>query len=95
MIGLIYLLSAIGSEYAYFWLAALVSIACYGWIVFRWLQEAGEQGDKLLVRDALAMGWYPAGEFLIALLLFFDWNQVPYGRCPISDFVSIFVLCFV
>lgn len=51
----------IGSEYAYFWLAALVSIGCYGWIVFRWLQEAGKEGDKLLMRDALAMGWYPAG----------------------------------
>lgn len=59
----------VGSEYAYFWLAALVSIVCYGWIVIRWLQEAGEQGDKLLVRDALAMSWYPAGACLFVVVI--------------------------
>lgn len=61
----------IGSEYAYFWLAAVISIGCYGWIVFRWLQEAGKEGDKLLMRDALAMGWYPAGKYIYVLRIFF------------------------
>ncbi|KAF8305776.1 hypothetical protein DL93DRAFT_299811 [Clavulina sp. PMI_390] len=54
-------------------------MACYGWIVYRWLQEAGQQGDELLVRDAIAMGWYPAAYlveiFPISLVRFLTFNS--------------------
>lgn len=65
-------ISILGSEYAYFWLAAVVSTVCYGYIAFRWLQEAGAQGDRLLSKDALAMGWYPAGKHFYYILRYLE-----------------------
>ena len=48
----------IGSEYAFFWLAAAVSAVLYGIIVFRWFKEGVVDRDRRLIRDAMAMGWW-------------------------------------
>lgn len=40
-----------------FWLAALLSIVLYGYIVVKWLREAAAERDPRLARDAIAMGW--------------------------------------
>jgi hypothetical protein len=47
----------IGSEYAYFWLAASVTFVLYGIIVINWLREATAKRDRRLLRDAIYMGW--------------------------------------
>jgi hypothetical protein len=47
----------IGSEYAYFWLAATVTFVLYGTIVAKWLRQATEERDRRLLRDAIFMGW--------------------------------------
>jgi hypothetical protein len=47
----------IGSEYAYFWLAATVSFVLYGIIVVNWLREATAQRDRRRQREALSMAW--------------------------------------
>jgi hypothetical protein len=47
----------IGSEYAYFWLAAIVTFVLYGIIAVNWLREASAKRDRRLLRDAISMGW--------------------------------------
>src|ERR1700676_3425271 len=47
----------IGSEYAYFWLAATVTFVLYGIIVVNWLREATAKRDRRLLREAISMGW--------------------------------------
>ncbi|KAF9503053.1 hypothetical protein BS47DRAFT_895225 [Hydnum rufescens UP504] len=68
----------IGSEYAYFWLAAIVTSVLYGIIVVNWLREATAKRDRRLLRDAMFMGWYPIAYiveiFPISLVRFLEWR---------------------
>ncbi|KAF9517168.1 hypothetical protein BS47DRAFT_1483386 [Hydnum rufescens UP504] len=49
----------IGSEYAFYWLAASISAVLYGTIAFKWYREASAERDDRRIRNAMAMGWYP------------------------------------
>ncbi|KAF9511424.1 hypothetical protein BS47DRAFT_1383426 [Hydnum rufescens UP504] len=68
----------IGSEYAYFWLAATVSFVLNGIIVVNWLKEATAKRDRRLLRDAISMGWYPIAYiveiFPVSLVRFLEWR---------------------
>jgi hypothetical protein len=47
----------IGSEYAFYWLAASISAVLYGTIAVKWYREASAERDDRLIRNAMAMGW--------------------------------------
>jgi hypothetical protein len=47
----------IGTEYAYFWLAATVSLVLYGTIVVSWLREETVKRDRCRHREAISMAW--------------------------------------
>ncbi|KAF9517713.1 hypothetical protein BS47DRAFT_1339243 [Hydnum rufescens UP504] len=47
----------IGSEYPYFWLAAIVAFVLYGTIVVNWFREATAERDSRRHREAISMGW--------------------------------------
>jgi len=55
----------IGSEYAWMWLAILVSVGTYGIIAYQWLRQASFDKDHKLKHDAIAMGWYPIAYFVV------------------------------
>ncbi|KAF9514273.1 hypothetical protein BS47DRAFT_1453588 [Hydnum rufescens UP504] len=68
----------IGTEYAYFWLAATVSLVLYGTIVVNWLREGTVKRDRRRHREALSMAWYPIAytvEVLpMSLVRFLQWD---------------------
>ncbi|KAF8320616.1 uncharacterized protein EI90DRAFT_2606981 [Cantharellus anzutake] len=47
------------TQYAWEWLAVLVSIVSYGAVAYKWLRQASSGADYDLKRVAIAMGWYP------------------------------------
>ncbi|KAF9514271.1 hypothetical protein BS47DRAFT_1343207 [Hydnum rufescens UP504] len=81
----------IGSEYAYFWLAAAVSLVLYGIIVVNWLREATAKRDRRRHREALSMVWYPiaftAEVFPISLVRLLQFNRK--GPRPRHGFVVL------
>ncbi|KAF9514279.1 hypothetical protein BS47DRAFT_1485150 [Hydnum rufescens UP504] len=86
----------IGSEYAYFWLAATVTFVLYGTIVVKWLRQATAERDRRLLRDAISMGWYPiaytAEIFPISLVRFLQWR--PAGHRPQHGWVILAAILF-
>ncbi|KAF8334923.1 uncharacterized protein EI90DRAFT_3048911 [Cantharellus anzutake] len=49
----------VGTIHASLILAALVTILAYGMVVYKWVRQASFDADRVLRRDAFAMGWYP------------------------------------
>jgi hypothetical protein len=47
----------IGSTYAYYWLAATVSLVLYGTIVVNWLRGAATKRDRRRHREVIFMAW--------------------------------------
>jgi len=90
----------IGSEYAYFWLAATVSAVLYGTIAVKWFKEATAERDRERdrghIRDAIAMGWYPIAYivevFPISLVRFLQWR--PRGQRPEHGWVILSATLF-
>ncbi|KAF9514277.1 hypothetical protein BS47DRAFT_1343219 [Hydnum rufescens UP504] len=86
----------IGSEYAYFWLAATVSFVLYGIIIVSWLREATAKRDRRRHREAISMGWYPIAYtveiFPISLVRFLQWK--PKGRKPQHGFIILAAVLF-
>ncbi|KAF8336642.1 uncharacterized protein EI90DRAFT_205481 [Cantharellus anzutake] len=56
----------IGSEYAWMWLAILVTMLTYGTIAYKWQRQASLNFDYPdMKRKAIAMGWYPVVYFIV------------------------------
>ncbi|KAF9511425.1 hypothetical protein BS47DRAFT_1346742 [Hydnum rufescens UP504] len=63
----------IGSEYAYFWLAAAVSLVLYGIIVVDWLREATAERDRRRLPYTIEI-------FPISLVRFLQWSPKTHVR---------------
>ena len=48
----------IGAVYAFYWLAASISVVVYGTIAVKWFREASAEHDRQLIRSAIAIGWW-------------------------------------
>jgi len=82
----------IASEYAFMWLAVVISFICYGAIVIKWLSEAAADRDPRLRRDAISMGWYPiayvivvAPQSIVRFLQFQPKGAPPHGWTILSS----------
>ncbi|KAF8338247.1 uncharacterized protein EI90DRAFT_3042262 [Cantharellus anzutake] len=54
------------TQYAWIWLAILVSIVTYGRVAYRWLHQAPLHPDCDLKLAAITMGWYPITYLLVS-----------------------------
>jgi len=63
----------------------------YGIIVVKWVREATAESDRRLIRDAMAMGWYPIAYivqiFPQSLVRFLQWR--PPGMRPQHGWVIL------